>query len=1041
MYEFNDNDDDDDYAHRRNSYNTSTRISIASSSFAPGISNTNLVESSNDTIIKEDGTVSQNSLFDGISCSQRQHKHNNFSGSSLLEQRLGGIEEESEPSLEVDDYGRIVRSVRSSGSGVATATAATRSDGSGGHDLSSSSRYYASPRTLHSNFSAREREQLRRLQMTNSFHNSSSRAGSHYQNSGDDSHYSYPREDGGRMRGRDPSVAESVHNLPPPPTAAALSAGSAAPEHTPENNSYQSYYCEDDPDDNNSNNNSYYDGSTISGSGTYAGTLSASTITFDNHSYTSSKLTRRAVIPPVVKIPSASSKKQKGSKIIISNLSKKNDMEVIHESIEDRSYHEPMNASSPGRGGERKFEEWERGESHRHHSIGGMRQSSERSRLFDDEDSPRSQKISTEQLLDRRNAGRYDPPSEDEEEALEVPIEEEEEVVTKFRPPLRKPHDARSREIMVGRGKSTSLSVKSKSTTSPSRKKSPGRSTSRSYPRSRSRSRSSGPSSNRWNDVQSRSTSRSGQTLDKKSSSSSESSRRSIIEDRLSRLKEVQSRASSTNRSRSLMEDRSSRSNCMQSKSSRSGKTSGGRRMSPSSLSRNRIRDASSRSRSPASKRDYYDYEEEEEGSIRYGRRRQRSWDNSDGYDEDYEEYGLSSSGRYSRNRVEDAPSYYSGGGGASVRSYSTHGSPRDIDEEGYCMHHPNVRLMKLRNDDTWRVLRKRCPECLNDRRGRPRSYSGSAKDNQTTLSSDSVDSSSVPSFDPFNGMGFTFQMPEEREAEEATNRLKRRLAARAYHFPGNSWCQDWMQYISNTHTVLGLFFHHPLHPMGFQERLVMLFGSIAIGLTISNFTYMYFIRNGYSVKDNVFSITLKGVPEVGITKLMLVLWTLGSFLHTVFDLLLWHLKACTVCRYRGRIDDRLMKWGRVVGLFIVMVTIGAGGYAVLLRASIEYDGEGSVASEVEESILSNELYEIQYDDKRSFGFLFGYLIEFLLALFVYYPIAITILFSGVLGCSGRVPILGGRPREMKKEQRYELSKRRPRILKAGKASEENQIV
>ena len=435
------------------------------------------------------------------------------------------------------------------------------------------------------------------------------------------------------------------------------------------------------------------------------------------------------------------------------------------------------------------------------------------------------------------------------------------------------------------------------------------------------------------------------------------------------------------------------------------------------------------------------DYEEEEEGSIRYGRRRQRSWDNSDGYDEDYEEYGLSSSGRYSRNRVEDAPSYYSGGGGASVRSYSTHGSRRDIDEEGYCMHHPNVRLMKLRNDDTWRVLRKRCPECLNDRRGRPRSYSGSAKDNQTTLSSDSVDSSSVPSFDPFNGMGFTFQMPEEREAEEATNRLKRRLAARAYHFPGNSWCQDWMQYISNTHTVLGLFFHHPLHPMGFQERLVMLFGSIAIGLTISNFTYMYFIRNGYSVKDNVFSITLKGVPEVGITKLMLVLWTLGSFLHTVFDLLLWHLKACTVCRYRGRIDDRLMKWGRVVGLFIVMVTIGAGGYAVLLRASIEYDGEGSVASEVEESILSNELYEIQYDDKRSFGFLFGYLIEFLLALFVYYPIAITILFSGVLGCSGRVPILGGRPREMKKEQRYELSKRRPRILKAGKASEENQIV
>ncbi len=123
-----------------------------------------------------------------------------------------------------------------------------------------------------------------------------------------------------------------------------------------------------------------------------------------------------------------------------------------------------------------------------------------------------------------------------------------------------------------------------------------------------------------------------------------------------------------------------------------------------------------------------------------------------------------------------------------------------------------------------------------------------------------------------------------------------------------------------------------------------------------------------------------------------------------MFDLLLWHLKACTVCRYRGRIDERLMKWGRLVGLLIVVATICASGYAVLLRASIEYNGVGSVADEVEESIKSNELYDIQVDDKRSFEFLFAYLIEFVLALFLYYPLAVTILFSGILGCDGRVP-------------------------------------
>ncbi len=103
----------------------------------------------------------------------------------------------------------------------------------------------------------------------------------------------------------------------------------------------------------------------------------------------------------------------------------------------------------------------------------------------------------------------------------------------------------------------------------------------------------------------------------------------------------------------------------------------------------------------------------------------------------------------------------------------------------------------------------------------------------------------------------------------------------------------------------------------------------------------------------------------------------------------------------------------------------------MLLRASIEYKGEGSNSEQVTESIRNNELYEIEFEDKRSFRFLLGYLVEFVLALFVYYPIAVTILFSGVLGCNGRIPVLGGRPREMKKEKRYEMSKRQPKILKA----------
>ena len=49
-----------------------------------------------------------------------------------------------------------------------------------------------------------------------------------------------------------------------------------------------------------------------------------------------------------------------------------------------------------------------------------------------------------------------------------------------------------------------------------------------------------------------------------------------------------------------------------------------------------------------------------------------------------------------------------------------------------------------------------------------------------------------------------------------------------------------------------------------------------------------------------------------------------------------------------------------------------------------------------------------------SFSFLVNYAVEACLAL-LYFPLFGTILFSGVLGC-GRMPVLGGRPYEVRKE-------------------------
>lgn len=69
-------------------------------------------------------------------------------------------------------------------------------------------------------------------------------------------------------------------------------------------------------------------------------------------------------------------------------------------------------------------------------------------------------------------------------------------------------------------------------------------------------------------------------------------------------------------------------------------------------------------------------------------------------------------------------------------------------------------------------------------------------------------------------------------------------------------------------------------------------------------------------------------------------------------------------------------------------------------KTNIEYGNE----EQVEASILWKDI-QIQ-----SFSFLLKYFVELALAWFVYYPIVGTIIFSGMLGCGGRLPVLG-RPR------------------------------
>ena len=137
--------------------------------------------------------------------------------------------------------------------------------------------------------------------------------------------------------------------------------------------------------------------------------------------------------------------------------------------------------------------------------------------------------------------------------------------------------------------------------------------------------------------------------------------------------------------------------------------------------------------------------------------------------------------------------------------------------------------------------------------------------------------------------------------------------------------------------------------------------------------------------------------------------------------------------------SDRAVKCGRTTGVTIVMLTLAFSTYLVLLRASedskkmVEFDNTdtGDDAADSEGFFHSVVLG----GGASNFDFLLGYFVEFFLAVFVYSPLILTIVFTGILGCDGRIPVLGGRPREVAKEQRYAMKRQRyimPQTLKLG---------
>mmetsp|Transcript_3592 Transcript_3592/g.4058 ORF Transcript_3592/g.4058 Transcript_3592/m.4058 type:complete len:335 (+) Transcript_3592:38-1042(+) len=250
-------------------------------------------------------------------------------------------------------------------------------------------------------------------------------------------------------------------------------------------------------------------------------------------------------------------------------------------------------------------------------------------------------------------------------------------------------------------------------------------------------------------------------------------------------------------------------------------------------------------------------------------------------------------------------------------------------------------------------------------------------------------------------------------------------LAARACHLPGNNVCQDWMQFIKNNHPVLGIIFHHPLHPLRIWQRIVNLIGSVAFGLTATNIVFLMHVYYETSMDEVFFRVSLSGgvdegsdvttadIKQLEITYGAVTLWTLGGGLHSIFDLSLWFLSACACFLPGGCFESQrnLHSIGSYCVISIVAILVALTTSLVVLRVTYE----SRLREKIEDNTEDVDWQEVH--SLQSYNFVLGYLIELVLVYCVHYPFVASVFFSGILSF-GCLPFLGGRPAEIQQELR-----------------------
>ena len=210
--------------------------------------------------------------------------------------------------------------------------------------------------------------------------------------------------------------------------------------------------------------------------------------------------------------------------------------------------------------------------------------------------------------------------------------------------------------------------------------------------------------------------------------------------------------------------------------------------------------------------------------------------------------------------------------------------------------------------------------------------------------------------------------------------------------------------------------------------------GSIAFRLIVTNGVYLLYLGNTDIFHKNSFSITVGGsavetLPDdykvFSVTYGMVILWTIGSGSHSLFDLIIWHAIACGCCRRRC-----FRSIGVYSAVIVVIILVAVSSFVLLVRAAHEVRIEEMLRRKEELSlqqklaIIDDDKIDIQapfafMEWEADFGFIRAYAIEVATSLLVYSPIIQTLLFTGIFGC-GHIPYLGGRPYELRKERQQQ---------------------